>query len=174
MNHAYVTLPKRILVDDLDGVLRELVLSKWGKALKVKRKKNEWGVGYYPYGVSIWFEKPNRLEFRKFHPCEVSWWIQIFLQESLAQHYRGWCKDEGVSGRWRGNPEKYATFKHYFNSLHAHLPKKHKVMADYFWQEALKAYPKELIGKYPASPYVYKATHVGLNMTITMRERGPV
>ena len=173
MNHAFVTLQNGVTKDDFDRVLREIVQAKWKEALKVTRDEGEWSVGEYPFGVSVWFGKPNRLEFRKHHPCDVSWWIQIFIQESLAEHYKGWCKDEGVGGKWRGNPEKYATFKHYFDSLHAHIPEKDRVMVDYFWQKAIEAYPKELIGEYPESPYVYEATHnADMSMTITAREKG--
>jgi hypothetical protein len=172
LNHAFVTLPKNIPPDDLNGLLREVVQAKWGEALKVEREKNEWSVGSYPYGVSIWFGKPNRLELRKHHPCELSWWIQIFVQESIAKHYNGWCKDEGSGGRWRGKPDKYPTFKHYFDMLHAHIPEKDRGMIEYFWQEAIKAYPKELIGKYPESPYLYEATHnADMSLTITTREK---
>lgn len=173
MNHAYVTLPKAIPAADIAARIQEIVTSKWGSALKVTSDGEGWAIGEYPFGVSVWLDKPNRLEFRKHHPCELSWWIQTFIQESLAAHFKGWCKDDGVGGRWRGNPEKYATFRQYFDTLYAHVPEGDRMMIEYFWQGTVKGLPKELLGPYEESPYDFEGTHnPDGSLTITMKEKG--
>lgn len=127
----------------MGDVIRGIVKAKWGDALKVDEADSEtWVIGEYPFGVTVWFDKDNRLEFRKLHGCELSWWIQIHVQESIAKHYKGWCKDEGVSGRWRGKPEKYPTFKSYWDLINQNIP---EAMRDYFWKAAITGLPQELL-----------------------------
>ena len=126
-NHAFVTSRKHFNSDQIERDIQEILTRRFKNKVGYTRQNDYFEIGFgdkpeYPWSFTMWLASRRKLEFR--HPVgDWNHWIFCVIQDEFACKYGGMISDEGVDGRWRGDPNKYLTFKNYIDEAYAHVPK---------------------------------------------------
>ena len=128
MNHAFVTVRHRAIDPEVvDREIRRLASEVFGGQLDIER--DEGGRGWRlrfrgtDYGLGVWFRTNRRLELRKGLGGDITSWLQSVVQNEVGWVVGGRLSDEGLPDRWEPEPEKFATFRVYFDLINGHAPK---------------------------------------------------
>jgi hypothetical protein len=119
MNHAFITVKGSLPRPTAFGaMLREIVAERWGTAIKVETEEDRrWHIqateGTEYVWLSLWYRNARKLEMRM-SLGDLSGWIQTYIQHALAARLNGSCSEEGTKYREPGTPEKYTTFRKWF------------------------------------------------------------
>lgn len=118
-NHSFITSRKifkqKQVIKDVEEILAKHVRKNYtiqyeGDAIFIDVWHDD---KVYYTAVHMWIANKNKLEFRNRFPGEFGTWIHFLIQNELALKYNGHISDEGVNETWRGEPNKYDTYKAY-------------------------------------------------------------
>lgn len=151
MNHCFAT-SQRVLTGDLfDEALREINQRRFAGVYQIVREGDNWWVepdAGWPYGFHCWFRSKRKVTFRR-DPGEWATWVTIVFQEEIAAKFKGRCSDEGVQDIWQPEPNKYPTFKSYWEAVNLDwgckpIPKVQRFFLKGVWKRTAAKIPKEL------------------------------
>jgi hypothetical protein len=122
VNHSFITVKGSVSRGRVDTVLHEINARRFNRAFVVSRTGDRyWEITHatagWPYKLSVWVHNNRRVEMRK-APGDFGSWMQAVFQEELALAINGRCGDEGISERWDPEPNKFPTFRSYWDVLH--------------------------------------------------------
>jgi len=151
MNNGIVTTRKTMTPDKVRWVMEtinEVFLD--GKFTIYQADDAPWLGAFQPgsepggvpvLGVTI--TSRRRLETRKSGGGDFMGWIETLFQEGIAFHFNGRCGNEGVGERWDPRPEKFPTFRAYYNHIHSWQKRLTEEQEAYFFDAACQAIPKD-------------------------------
>jgi Arc/MetJ family transcription regulator len=133
-NHGYITLEKKIVINDLENMLKVIVEERFQcklyievdddyVAVMIKDKAGEENhVTSFFLGDGHGFPMDgktgsNEIEFN--HTSgDPFWWIELILTDQLAYRFKGMISDDGVDGKWEPNIDKYPTYRNWAERWH--------------------------------------------------------
>jgi hypothetical protein len=149
---------KNISDDQFTDLLKEVCFNRFGNKVSVIVEKNKFeGEIFYnweiqptdktikkPWMYSWQISRQSKRKFGGKHPWSTwGFWMMCVIQNELAVKLNGKITDEGVSGSWNGDLDKYTTFKNYLNSRFKHIGSK-KIQKLLIFAEK-KSTPKPLL-----------------------------
>lgn len=129
MNHAFATSQRVLTFDLVDATLREINERRFKGVFEIEAGSDVWWEiklppDGWPYRLTVSLETKRKVEFRK-SPGEFGSWMQMIFQEEIAKKFKGRCSNEGGRDSWDPEPEKYPTFKSWWEAVNfAHYRKK--------------------------------------------------
>lgn len=151
MNYAYLSIKGVFKPDELDAAIRQVVREKLQDRFTVDRHEDPEGLAWvihvpgHPFwGLTVFLESSKKLSFRRSTIGDFMGWLLCVVQENLGAHYNGRCSDDALSKTWAPRPEKYPTFRSFFDMMHKHMPEEAKQLIDRFWEGWEKAMPEQL------------------------------
>jgi hypothetical protein len=154
MNHAFVHVRANLDAKEVEAFLKDLVLRKWAGAVEViPSSKDHWlisapGHGEFPFSLSIWIRSARKIEMRKCYG-DPSSWLQAFIRDHLAAHFKGRCGDEGVSQKFKPEPDRFWDYAGWFLSIYDGSG---LAFANKLWRQELEVMPPALLGVLKARP----------------------
>ena len=110
-NHGFVTTKKWLTGDRVEEALKDILEERFESKIPYKRTNDYFEIGFEcPWVFGFWVENCHKLEFRHASP-EWCWWVMCVIQNEFAIRYNGLISDEGVEEKWKGEPNKYPTFR---------------------------------------------------------------
>jgi len=92
--------------------------------------------------VGITITSKRRLETRKGGGGDFMAWIETVFQEGIAAAFNGKCGNEGVGERWDPRPDKFPTFRSFYDHIHSWGGGTEEQKA-YFFDAACQGIPKD-------------------------------
>lgn len=150
-NHGFVSSKKHFKAKQVAKDLQEINERRFKGLLKIEDshwgENGSWMISYqveghsYPFAFNIWIASPRKLEHRHTHGWAA--YVEIVFAEEIGAKYNGDMSDEGVSGKWKPNPNKYSSYKAWLDLLWAHVKEKNPAVEKLI-NEELEWAPKEL------------------------------
>lgn len=151
MNHCFATSQRVLTGDRLDEALKEINQRRFAGIYQIVREGDNWWVepaAGWPYGFHCWFRSKRKVEFRS-DPGQWAHWVTSVFQEEIAAKFKGKCSDEGTSDIWQPNPDKYLTFKSFWEETNLNwgngpIPRVQRILMKRIWKSMTTKIPKEL------------------------------
>lgn len=151
MNHSYLTTKGVFKPNELDAAIRRVVREKLQDRFTVDRDEDAEGLAWvihvpdHPFwGLTVFVESSKKLSFRRSTIGDFTGWLLYVLQENLGAHFNGRCSCDATGGTWAPRPEKYPTFRSFFDMMHKHVPADAQEWIVRFWEGWEKAMPEQL------------------------------
>lgn len=124
-NHGFVTTRRKVTGDLLFKLLQEISQERFRGDVKIIRDSKDWmSVETIPDNVlgarQFWVETPHQIEHRHGPGGMFCWWIETCFANDLALKLNGTISDEGVEDRWKGEKNKYPSYRNYLEKSLAH------------------------------------------------------
>jgi len=149
MNNGSVTTKRNLTPDKVRAVM-ETINEHFGGKFTIHQADDAPWLGVFQKGertdgvplLGITITSRRRLETRKGGGGDFMGWIETLFQEGIAAHFNGRCGSEGVGERWDPRPDKFMTFRAYYNHLHSWGGGTEEQKA-YFFDAACQGIPKD-------------------------------
>ncbi|CAB4196819.1 hypothetical protein UFOVP1290_339 [uncultured Caudovirales phage] len=125
-NHGFITTKKNLKKDNILLDLHEINQRRFKSSLSIEETnwsgRGAWYISYkvpgqdYREGFHIWLTSSRKIEHR--HAHNFAAYLETSFTEELGVKYNATMSDEGISDKWKPDPEKYKTYKLYYNEIY--------------------------------------------------------
>lgn len=111
------------LFDELNKThIKSLLTFDAGPAADPKDKTYFWEIYAGKQWIrQCWLNSPKSFTMRHGGGSTWDWWVDHLIVHTIAAKYDGIITDDGCGEREKGEPEKYATFKMFFQRYYRHI-----------------------------------------------------
>lgn len=135
-NHGWTKTRKPMKPEQITAMLDELNASLFKGNLQIEYHMSTpespgwgphtWLLSYQSEGREwatrvCWLETGRHFEMRHGGGSQFAWWIDATILNEVAVRFNGTIGDEGISDKWKGEPNKFNNFTDYLNLSWDHV-----------------------------------------------------
>ena len=137
-NIAFVSFKRNFTGEQFRDALQEIVSDRFGDLLIIEVKSNKGKIYYWnvlladdlldksSWQYEVDFYRNSKRKFGGKHPhSQWGGWLMYVIHSELSFRYNGRCSDEGVMGTWAGDPQKYPTYRTWFENMNRYMNEHH-------------------------------------------------